>query len=270
MVTAPELARRLGANPKTFRAWLRKLARAGHPLLAAHLHNARWEFTNKEADQVAREYRGRTSAPAAPTPSSRATRKQALPAPKPPAPRTRRSKDPGHRVSEEWMGKRVETLEDLVRPGLRAVCIGINPSPVSVAAGHYYQGRAGQRFFSRLRTVGLLPEEHDGFEDDALYGAGVGFTDIVKRPTPRDTGIGAPEFEHGRELLAGKLEACRPGLVIFTFKKTATKLFGPFDGNGYQRGLSIGGAKVFVMPGPYEPAASADKTLKSLKRRLAA
>ena len=34
-----------------------------------------------------------------------------------------------HRVTEEWMGERVETLEDLLRPGLRAICIGINPAP---------------------------------------------------------------------------------------------------------------------------------------------
>jgi TDG/mug DNA glycosylase family protein len=43
-----------------------------------------------------------------------------------------------HRATEEWMGQQVETLEDLLRPGLRAVCIGINPAPTSVGAGHYY------------------------------------------------------------------------------------------------------------------------------------
>jgi hypothetical protein len=32
------------------------------------------------------------------------------------------------------MGEQVETLEDLLRPGLRAVCVGINPAPTSVAA----------------------------------------------------------------------------------------------------------------------------------------
>jgi hypothetical protein len=35
------------------------------------------------------------------------------------------------------MGEKAETLADLLRPGLRAVVVGINPSPVSVAAGHY-------------------------------------------------------------------------------------------------------------------------------------
>jgi len=55
------------------------------------------------------------------------------------------------------MGKQVETLEDLLRPGLRAICVGINPAPTSVRAGHYYQGRLGQGFYERLRKAGLLP-----------------------------------------------------------------------------------------------------------------
>jgi hypothetical protein len=46
---------------------------------------------------------------------------------------------PDHRVVIEWMRESIETLEDLLRPGLDAVCVGINPTPTSVAAGHYYQ-----------------------------------------------------------------------------------------------------------------------------------
>jgi hypothetical protein len=34
------------------------------------------------------------------------------------------------------MGEEVETLADLLRDGLRAVAVGINPAPKSVAAGH--------------------------------------------------------------------------------------------------------------------------------------
>jgi hypothetical protein len=55
-----------------------------------------------------------------------------------------------HRVTMDWLGQQVETLADLLRPGLRAICVGINPSPVSVAAGHYYQGQIGRRFWQRL------------------------------------------------------------------------------------------------------------------------
>jgi TDG/mug DNA glycosylase family protein len=51
------------------------------------------------------------------------------------------------------MGERIETLEDLLRLGLRAVCVGINPAPPSVKAGHYYQGRRGQAFWTRLADL---------------------------------------------------------------------------------------------------------------------
>jgi TDG/mug DNA glycosylase family protein len=68
----------------------------------------------------------------------------------------------GHRVTEDWMGTPVETLEDLLRPGLRAVCVGINPAPDSVRAGHYYQGKLGQQFYGRLRRAGVLPRAAAG------------------------------------------------------------------------------------------------------------
>jgi len=81
------------------------------------------------------------------------------------------------------MGEEVETLEHVLCPQLRAVCVTINPSPVSVAAGHCYQGRAGQRFLERLRSVGLLHERPDNCEDDQAFAHGIGFTDIIKRPS---------------------------------------------------------------------------------------
>jgi len=58
---------------------------------------------------------------------------------------------PVNRVREKWMGEKVETLADLLRPGLRAVIVGINPSTVSVEAGHYYQGTLGKLLWKRLR-----------------------------------------------------------------------------------------------------------------------
>lgn len=166
------------------------------------------------------------------------------------------------------MGEAVLTLEDLLRPGLRAVCVGINPSPVSVEAGHYYQGRAGNRFFSRLKEAGVIPRRHGGFEDDAAFASGIGFTDIVKRQSPRADSVTRDEYEYGKHLLVEKLEHFSPELVIFTFKKTATVLFGPFDGNGFVPGLRIGASEVFVMPGPYEALTSVQATLDDLAARI--
>jgi double-stranded uracil-DNA glycosylase len=176
--------------------------------------------------------------------------------------------EPHHRVVEEWMGQQVETLEDLLQPGLRAVCIGINPAPRSVRAGHYYQGRQGQKLFSRLHQAGVVPPGRAGWQDDEAFAAGVGFTDIVKRPTERASQVRPDEYEHGRKLLNAKLEQYRPRLAIFTFKETAKKLFGSFSGNGFVSGLQLAHSDVFVMPGPYESASAASKTLSELAAYL--
>ena len=177
---------------------------------------------------------------------------------------------PGHRVVEQWMGETVTTLDDLLRPKLRAVCVGINPSLVSVEVGHYYQGRLGKRFLARLPSVGLIPAGFDGEEDDAAFERDVGFTDIVKRPTARAAELRSAEFGHGRKLLLEKLERHRPELVIFTYKKTAEVLFGSFRGNGFLPGLRVAGTEVFVMPGPYERPAAVAPTLAELALRLSA
>jgi TDG/mug DNA glycosylase family protein len=169
-----------------------------------------------------------------------------------------------HRVVEEWRGVQVETLDDLLRPGLRAVCVGVNPAPDSVAAGHYYQGKLGQTFFARLRSAGLL-KASSGWEDDVAFAAGIGFTDIVKRPTRSESELSRDELLYGRSLLLEKLEAVRPELIIFTFKKTATVIFGRFEGFGFM-GRTLAGGEVFVMPGPYERTDRRDQALAELEQ----
>jgi TDG/mug DNA glycosylase family protein len=177
---------------------------------------------------------------------------------------------PNHRVTEDWMGEPVVTLEDLLRPGLTIVCVGINPSRVSVEAGHYYQGRAGQRFFARLRSVGLIPAAPRGGEDDAAFEAGIGFTDVVKRPTASAKELRSAEYVHGVDLLAAKLADIRPKLILFTYKRAAQSVFGSFEGNGFVEGLQLAGTQVFIMPSPYESAATAARTLRHLQVSAAA
>ena len=166
------------------------------------------------------------------------------------------------------MGRPEETLEDLLRPGLRAVCVGINPSRVSVEAGHYYQGRLGRLFLRRLRDVGLLREDAPGHEDDALFADGVGFTDLVKRATSRAQELRPDEFVHGRALLLRKLEEADPPLVIFTYKRTAEVLFGAFRGVGLLPGQGLLPGDAFVMPGPYAPRDRVEATLDELRRLI--
>ncbi len=163
----------------------------------------------------------------------------------------------------EWMGERIETLADLFPPTPRAICVGINPAPRSVTAGHYYQGRQGQRFFARLCQAGVLAATGEGFEDDAAVAAGIGFTDVVKRPTPSADLLTTPEKRYGVRVLAEKLERLGPTVLIFPFKAAAVALIGRFEGNGWI-GREFAGSRLFVMPGPYEKTATAAPTITSL------
>ena len=270
-VSAVELATRLGVRPSSLRAWLRRQAAAGDPLLRSHRHGAEWTFALDVAAALADAY-AREAANA--TPGS-----QAAPRLEPPtkssglavasaanAPTT--DDRVGHRTEVEWLRSTVTTLADLLRPGLRAVTVGINPAPASVQAGHYYQGHAGQTFFRRLHKVGLLPEG-PGFEDDRAFDAGIGFTDVVKRPTRSEADLTKQELEYGNSLLQPRLASAGAPLLTFVFKRAATTLIGSFDGHGLlPPALQLYGARLFVMPGPYERTDLVQQALRDLKQHL--
>jgi double-stranded uracil-DNA glycosylase len=172
----------------------------------------------------------------------------------------------GHRRSMDWMGNEIETLEDLLRPALIALCIGINPAPTSVSIGHYYQGQLGQQFFGRLQKAGVSSFTSQGWQDDEAFDQGIGFTDIVKRPTSRADDVTEREFSYGKALLLDKISNYKPRMLIFSFKKSAQALFGPIEGNGFIEGAGIEGVPVFVMPGPYAKRDEVTNKLEELSR----
>jgi hypothetical protein len=59
-VTASELARRVGDDPKVVRAWLREEWRDGHRLLRGHVLHARWLFSEADAETLAAEFTNRS------------------------------------------------------------------------------------------------------------------------------------------------------------------------------------------------------------------
>ena len=88
-----------------------------------------------------------------------------------------------HRTTTEVDGVAVETLADLPPLRDRLLFVGLNPSPVSVEAGHYFQGRLGRTFWRRLITASILPAETEiDTADDTLVAVGHGVTDLHKRP----------------------------------------------------------------------------------------
>lgn len=171
----------------------------------------------------------------------------------------------GYQAWVDWMGSPVLTLVDVWPEQPRAMIVGLNPAPLSVEAGHYYQGKVGQRQLRRLVSVNPFASPEDGrfFEASALT-SGIGFTDIVKRPTRGEREVLAAEVHHGAERLASNLAERGVGLVICVFRHPLQALIGVEGPPGFQRRQTAWGAKVFRMPGPYAAAADVEGVMRTL------
>ena len=126
-----------------------------------------------------------------------------------------------HLTSVSINGRDVTTLADLPPARDRLLFVGLNPSPVSVATGHYHQGRLGQTFWRRLITAGVLPPGTDlAAADDALMAAGHGITDLLKVPTARDEATDSA-LTAGVGPLWQKIAIWRPAAIVFIYKRAA-------------------------------------------------
>lgn len=114
------------------------------------------------------------------------------------------------------------TLPDYLKPGLKLVFVGINPSTYAVQKGHYF-ARLTNRFwpaFSRSRLSAdmrnalgrevLRPED-----DEALLDFGIGLTDVVKKPSRNASQLSAVDYEEWAPKLLARLELYRPRVACF-------------------------------------------------------
>lgn len=185
---------------------------------------------------------------------------------------TRRPGPGPHRSLIVIDGLAVETLADL--PPLRdqLLFIGLNPSPVSVTAGHYHQGPLGRTFWRRLMLAGVLaPATPIETADDALLAAGHGITDLLKLPTARDVATDA-ELTVGVGPLWQKIALWRPAAVVFIYKRAASISAGRAltESWGQMPGVALAGRPCFLMPGPYAPVEQVDPGLDFLRNLAAA
>jgi TDG/mug DNA glycosylase family protein len=185
---------------------------------------------------------------------------------------TRRPGPGPHRSVITVDGLAVETLADLPPMRNRLLFVGLNPSPISVAAGHYHQGRLGRTFWRRLMLAGVLPPATPiETADDALLAAGHGITDLLKSPTARDVALDA-ELTAGVGPLWQKIALWRPGAVVFIYKRAASISAGRAltETWGQLRGVALAGRPCFLMPGPYAPVDQVDQGLNFLRNLAAA
>ncbi|MFZ0304793.1 MAG: uracil-DNA glycosylase family protein [Terracidiphilus sp.] len=142
-------------------------------------------------------------------------------------------------------GQEVRTLKELLRPGLKAIFVGMNPAPHSVECGHYYQGVHGRRFWIRIQEhLSDLRPLPAGAEDVDAFAQGFGFADLIRRPTRSIKDLRKEEWPAAIASLMCRLEILgdKPK-IIFTYKK-------PWE--LARRALTEMGLNVLRMPGPYE------------------
>jgi len=171
----------------------------------------------------------------------------------------------------------VNTLADYVGPGLRVLSIGLNPSLGSVAVGYYF-ANPRNRFWPALLASGLAPAgmtpSAEGirllFEEH-----GMGFTDVVKRPSAGGGSLRAADFKRFAPELRDKLLKYRPGIAWFHGKQAYNGYLrygeGRAPGGEWGAQADLAACRVFVTPNP-SPANAAYSlaVLSEWYRRLAA
>ena len=158
-------------------------------------------------------------------------------------------------------GKRHLTLRELLRPELRAVFVGINPVPKSVDAGHYHQGRLGKLLWRRLQRYGIVSLPVDGWEDEAAFRQGIGFADMVRRPSPCSRDLSRTEIREVARLLVQRLsELGEPKpTIVFVYALTAREC---------ESSLERAGFATLGMPSLFEKREIADRMMRGLAGKL--
>ena len=150
------------------------------------------------------------------------------------------------------------TLPDALGEGLRAIAVGINPSLPSVRAGFYF-ANPRNRFWPALnasRIVGAPLVPGAPAVRVLVQRYGIGFTDIVKRPTAGSAELRPAELRAGAERLVSIVNQLSPNVLWFqgalAWRAVARHAGRSVAGRvnwGPQSG-TIGGARVFVTPNP--------------------
>jgi TDG/mug DNA glycosylase family protein len=155
------------------------------------------------------------------------------------------------------------TLPDLLAPGLRLVFVGINPSSYSVQQGRYF-ARSTNRFwpaFSRsalsaAARAGLGLERLGPAHDQALLEYGIGFTDVVKRPSNNAAALKPADYQAWAPRLLERLARYAPRVACF-HGVTGYRAFLRYglarpepDAQPGPQPAGLGSTRLYVVPNP--------------------
>lgn len=154
--------------------------------------------------------------------------------------------------------------------------VGINPHPGSFSRGVPFSNN--KLFWYLLSEAGLIKEKRNDLRDDetltrmykekfnAVYG--LGFVNLIDRPTRDITGIKKHEEMPGRKKVLRIIKAEMPKVVCFIGKVAYERYAGSKDFSfGWQP--SIGASQTYVMHFPLRGEASVRiKELREIKRHI--
>jgi TDG/mug DNA glycosylase family protein len=139
-------------------------------------------------------------------------------------------------------------IPDRIAEGLRILFIGYNPSLRSGETGHHY-ANPSNRFWGLLYRAGITERKLRPEEDQTLLEKGMGFTNIVARPTKTAAEITREEYEEGRAILRKKLEKYKPQVACYVGKGVYEAFSGMKKMDwGLQPSSVVEGVKDYVCP----------------------
>ena len=154
-------------------------------------------------------------------------------------------------------------IEYKLAPNLRILFVGINPHPGSHRRHVPFSNN--KTLWYLLNRAGLLNENEDDLRHDRslrqMYDERfmpqyrLGFTNLVKRPTPRVTDLRKGEAKPGVQRALREIQTYRPKVACFIGKITYMVFRGTRDCSyGWQE--NIGDTQVYVMHFPIRGPAS--------------
>ena len=153
--------------------------------------------------------------------------------------------------------KKLTTLSDYLRPNLKIISIGLNPSLPSVRDGFYF-ANPRNRFWRALNASGLVSEILEpgiAATEILFHKYKIGFTDVVKRPTAGGNELRAADYREWAPVLKQNIERYAPTVAWFHGKLAYVNYLRYAEdlrekpGWGEQS-FSIGKTRVFVTPNP--------------------
>lgn len=152
------------------------------------------------------------------------------------------------------MSRHMPTLPDYLATGLDLVFVGLNPGLTSVRQGRYFASPRN-RFWKAANAAGIFNPPLDASTDDEALDQGIGFTDVVKRPSSGASDLRAADFREWAPVLRDKLTKYAPVVVCFHGSVAYRNYLKYAEGVELAPDLGpqeqpIGSSKVFLVPNP--------------------